>query len=144
MYERCFLPTGKAQVDTGLIGIGNIMPDAFMFDATHGHHRIGDKLENPVKIVGTPVVEDATGDRFLGVPVVAGVSIAADESLHMKDRADSAALHHLLNGKVVGVPATALVHGEHALMLLRKLNHDVGFGGSEAEWLLGNHVFAGL
>ena len=115
-----------------------------MFDTAHGLHGIRDKLEHPVEIVGSPVVEDAARDWFVGVPVVTGVRIAANECLHMEDRANGTSLHDLLDGEIVGVPATALVYRERALLLFRKLNHSISFGRGEAEWLLRNHVFTSL
>src|SRR5438876_1118624 len=112
------------------------MPDPFMFDTAHRFHGIRDKLEDPVKIVRSPIVEDAARDWFVGVPVIAGVRIATDECLHMEDRANGTSLHDPLDGEIVGVPPTALVHRERAPPLFRKLNHGISFGRGEAEWLL--------
>src|SRR5438270_13924260 len=99
------------------------MPDPFMFDTAHGFHGIRNKLENPVEIVGSPVVEDAARDCFVGVPEVTGVRIAANECLYMEDRANGTSLHNLLDGAIVGVPATALVYRERELRLFHTLNH---------------------
>src|SRR6266516_6368665 len=60
MHKFGLFPTGKAQVDTVLVGIGNIMPDALMLNTTYTDYRIGDQLEYPVKVMRSPVIEDAS------------------------------------------------------------------------------------
>src|SRR5205807_10093141 len=94
-------------------------------------HGISDTLERPAEIVGSPGVEYAARDWLVGVPVVTGVRIAANECLHMEDRANGTSLHDLLDGEIVGVPATALVYRERELLLFRKLNHGISFGRGE-------------
>src|SRR5947209_17571330 len=109
MDELRLLTPGKAQVDTGMVGIGHIMPDALLLDAAHTHDFLGDKLENPVQVVRAPVVEDAAGDRFVRMPVVTGMRVAADKGLDVEDRADGAALQYLLDGEEIGVDRKSVV-----------------------------------
>ena len=112
MEKLCLLPTCEAQVHTGLVSVSDIMPDALMLNAAYTHDGIGDQIENPVQVVRAPVIENAAGNRLLGVPVVAGVSISSDKGFDMENRSNRAALEDLLNCQVVGVPASALIDGE--------------------------------
>src|SRR5713226_3811227 len=47
MHKLGFLSACKAEIDTGVVRIGDIMPDSFMFNATHADDRIRDQIENP-------------------------------------------------------------------------------------------------
>src|SRR3989442_871035 len=42
MHELGLLSASKTQIDTGVVGIGDIMPDALMLHASHTDDRIGD------------------------------------------------------------------------------------------------------
>ncbi len=128
VHKFRFLPPGKAQVNGGVVGIGDIMPDAFVFDAAYTDHRTGNQLQNPVKVMGTPVIENAARDRLVRVPVVTGVGVTTNEGLDVEDGADGSTFQHLLDCQVVRVPTPALVDGQGTLLFLRKLNHDIGFG----------------
>ena len=143
MHKFGLLTAREAQIDGGMIGIGDIMPDPLMLHAAHTHNDIGDELQYPIQVVGTPVIEDAAGDGFVRMPVVAGVRIAADEGFYVEDIADSFLLEYLLNCQVIRVPAPTLVDRQGALVLLRETNHLIGLGSSKTEWLFRDHVLAG-
>src|SRR5437588_12868965 len=51
VHKFGLLSTGKAQVDTGLVGVGNIMPDALMLNTAYTDYRIGDQFEDPVQVM---------------------------------------------------------------------------------------------
>ena len=81
---------GEGQVDADLVRVGDVMPNAFVRlrgDALDG---VGEELEDPVEIVRAPVVDGSAGDRFMAVPEIAWVVVAADERLHVERFADAA------------------------------------------------------
>src|SRR5438876_10444179 len=92
MHKLGLLPASKTQIDAGVVGIGDIMPDALMLDASYTDDGIGDQIEHPVQIVRPPVIEDTARDWFVRVPVITGMGIATNKRLHVEDRPDRLAL----------------------------------------------------
>src|SRR2546421_9940465 len=59
MHKFGLLSTGKAQVDTGLVGVGDIMPDTLMLNTTYTDYRIRNQLEDPVQVMRSPIIENS-------------------------------------------------------------------------------------
>src|SRR5690242_3476739 len=100
MHKRCFLTTGKTQVDRGLISIRDIVPDTFMLDAMDAHDRIWYQVKNPIQVMRAPIVIDTTRNRLMGMPIIAGMAIATNKRLDVKGRTNQALLKYLSNSQV--------------------------------------------
>src|SRR5207237_9090237 len=77
MHKFGLLSTSKAQVDTGLVGVGDIMPDALMLNTTYTDYRIRNQLEDPVQVMRSPIIEDSPRNWLVRMPVVTGMGVAA-------------------------------------------------------------------
>src|SRR5579859_8193480 len=141
MEKLRLLPTRKTQIDAGLVGVGDIMPDSLMFHTSHADYRIWHEVEYPVQIMRAPVIEHTARNGRVRMPVIAGMSIAADKGLDIKKWTNRVALHDLLYSQVVWIPAPTLVDRQGTLPLSSKLDHLVGLGGGQAKWLLDHHMF---
>ena len=79
----------------------------------------------------------------MAVPVAARVREPADEGLHVERVADVAAADRVPQGREVGVPPPALVHGDRPARLGGRVQHRVGVRSAQRERLLADHVLAG-
>lgn len=72
-----FLTTRKAQLDSLLVRISNVVPHAILARADHAGDGIRHQAKHPVEVVRAPVVGCAARDGVVRVPVAARVIEAA-------------------------------------------------------------------
>ena len=110
-------PVGPVQPDPELVQVGHVVPHPLVTGPTTvtGPASSGptEQLEDPVDVVGAPVVDGAAGHRDLRVPGPARVLEAAHEGLDVEDVAQQPGVDHPADGHEVRVPAPVLVDREH-------------------------------
>ncbi len=95
-----------------MVRIGHVMPDTLVIHRGHRLHLAGEQIEDLVDDVGAPVEERTARYGSVGVPVVAGVAVAADECLDVEDLADAPLANGLANEREVGIEAAVLEDGQ--------------------------------
>ena len=144
MGELGLDPVDEVHQHPAVVGVGDVVPDPLVGGRRDPLDLLGEQIQGPVEVVTAPVVDRAAADGLVGMPVVAGVAVAADEALVVEDLTELAAAHDLLEGEIVAVPPAVLIDGEHEPALLGRGDLLVGFGDGDAERLLHHHVLAGL
>src|SRR6266487_5882123 len=61
--------------------------------------------------------------------------------LDVEESADGSAFEHLLNSKIIGVPAPAVVHRQCEMFFVRALDHLIGLGGRQAKGFFSYNMF---
>src|SRR6056297_3932976 len=116
LAERGFTPVGPLHPEAELVDVGAVVPDPRVGAAEHATWRRSVELDDPVDVVGPPVVDRSTRDRVLRVPGSARMLESADEGLEVEDLADLAVVDDAAQRQPVAVPAAALVHGDGAVV----------------------------
>src|SRR6266567_7136413 len=62
--------------------------------------------------------------------------------LDVEESADGSAFEHLLDSKIIGVPAPTLVHRQREMFFVRELDHLIGLGGHQAKGFFSYNMFA--
>ena len=143
MGELGFDPVDEVQQHPAVVGVGDVVPDPLVGGGGHPLDLLGEQLQRPVEVVAAPVVDGAAADRLVGVPVVAGVSVTADEALVVEDLAQRAAADQGPERPEVTVPPAVLIDGQRQAAVVRCGDLPVGLLDRQAERLLHHDRLAG-